>query len=387
MKPTALRRAMATGLWALLLILALFPIPHLNASDVLESLSARSFRDWPAGASPAEVGRRISEEFVARHLNWEAGGTNPVHYADVCAGYGALQIARLTGDTNLQQRIVQKFEHLLTPPGSNNIPNRAHVDDRVFGTVPLEIYLQTKDPRFRDLGLSMADAQWERTTPDGITTEARYWVDDMYMISAVQLQAYRVTEDSRYLDRTARAMVAYLDRLQQPNGLFFHTAESPCYWSRGNGWYAAGMTEILAELPADHADRGRILSGYRLMMKSLLRYQSEEGRWRQLIDRPESWLESSGTAMFAYAMVSGVKRGWLDSETYGSAARRAWLALVANLDSQARIRDVCVGTGHAFSVVGSEPDRQIKYYNDRPRVTGDFHGQAPILWTAAALLR
>ena len=346
-----------------------------------------SFTNWPAGASPAEIGRRVSEEFVARKLGWEAGGTNPVHYAEVCTGFGALQIARLTGDTNLQGRVIAKFEYLLTSAGSNNLPRRAHVDDRVFGVVPLEIFLQTGDGRFRTLGLSYADAQWERTTPDGITTEARYWVDDMFMISALQLQAYRVTGRTNYLDRTARAMTAYLDKLQQPDGLFFHTPESPCCWARGNGWYAAGMADILSELPANHPQRERILAGYRQMMKSLLQYQSDEGRWRQLIDRPESWLESSGTAMFAYAMVTGVNHGWLDAAVYDPAARKAWLALVANLDAQARIGDVCVGTGQAFTVVGADLKRQVKYYNDRPRVTGDLHGQAPILWTAGALLK
>ncbi len=343
--------------------------------------------DWPGGASPAEVGRRVAEEFVSRKLNWEAGGTNPVHYADVCAGLGALRIARLTGDADLQRRVIARFEYLLTPAGSNNLPRRAHVDDRVFGAVALEIYAQTKDERFRSLGLGFADAQWERPTPDGISREARYWVDDMYMVSALQLQAYRVTRDKKYLDRTARAMVAYLDKLQQPNGLFFHTADSPRYWGRGNGWYAAGMTEILSELPERHPHRARILAGYRRMMESLLKYQSEDGRWRQLMDRPESWPESSATAMFAYAMVTGVKRGWLDAASYGPAARKAWLALVANLDAQARVRDVCVGTPQAFSEVGGDTERQIQYYMDRPRATGDLHGQAPILWTAAALLQ
>ncbi len=91
--------------------------------------------------------------------------------------------------------------------------------------------------------------------------------------------------------------------------------------------------------------------------------------------------------MFAYAMVTGVKRGWLDAASYGPAARKAWLALVANLDAQARVRDVCVGTPQAFSEVGGDTERQIQYYMDRPRATGDLHGQAPILWTAAALLQ
>jgi len=96
----------------------------------------------------------------------------------------------------------------------------------------LEIYMQTKDPRFLELGRSFADKQWETTTEDAVTSEARYWIDDMYMITAVQVQAFRATGQAKYIDRTARAMVAYLDKLQQPNGLFYHALDSPFYWSR-----------------------------------------------------------------------------------------------------------------------------------------------------------
>ena len=95
------------------------------------------------------------------------------------------------------------------------------MDYRVLGAVPLEIYRQTKDSRYRDLGLGLADALWEHTTPDGITAEARYWIDDMYMIPLVQVEAFRNTGDAKYIDRAALAMSAYLDKLQQPNRLFF----------------------------------------------------------------------------------------------------------------------------------------------------------------------
>jgi rhamnogalacturonyl hydrolase YesR len=82
--------------------------------------------------------------------------------------------------------------------------------------------------------------------------------------------------------------------------------------------------------------------------------------------------------MFTFALVSGVKNGWLDAKTYGPAARKAWLGLVARLDKDANVTDVCEGTNKGFTV---------QYYLDRKRKTGDLHGQAPILWSAAALLR
>ncbi len=333
------------------------------------------FRDWPAGASPAEVGRRVAENFAARPFQRP---TAFIIYPEVCTWYGALTLASLTGDTSLQQRLVRKFDPLFTPEGSKNISPNAHVDYRVFGAVPLEIFIQTKDARFLDLGRSFADKQWETTTPDGITAEARYWIDDMFMITAVQVQAYRATGDRKYVDRAALAMVAYLDRLQQPNGLFFHAPDSQFYWSRGNGWMAAGAAELLRSLPEAHPARPRILEGYRKMMASLLAMQGEDGLWRQLIDHPEAWPETSGTGMFAFAMVTGVRNGWLDERTYGPAARKAWLGLVKYIDADANISNVCAGTNKGATV---------QYYLDRPRNTGDLHGQAPLLWTASALLR
>ncbi len=334
-----------------------------------------TFRDWPVGTSPCEVGKRVAENFVARPFEQSTGF---VTYPEVCAWYGALTLAQLTGDTDLRDQLVRRLDPFLAPVGSKNISPEAHVDYRVFGSVPLEIYLQAKELRALDLGKHFADRQWETTTPDGITTEARYWIDDMYMITLLQVQAYRATGDAEYIDHTARTMVAYLDKLQQPNGLFFHAPDSPYYWSRGNGWMAAGMTELLRSLPKQNPRRARILDSYRRMMASLLEYQGEDGLWRQLLDDPKAWRETSGTGMFTFAMITGVKNKWLNGKTYGRAARKAWLGLTKYIDVLGNIREACAGTPKGFSA---------DYYLKRPRTLGDLHGQAPILWSASALLR
>src|SRR6266567_1801081 len=311
------------------------------------------FRNWPTGTSPQEIGKRVAENFLVRKLEVEQGKRQYVIYPEVCAWYGALTVAELTNDRDLKTRLIQKFDSLMAD-GAKRISPEPHVDYRVFGVVPLEIYLQTIQQKYLDLGKSLADKQWERTTPDGITSEARYWIDDMYMITAVQAHAFRATHDTKYLDRAATTMAAYLDKLQQPNGLFFHAADSPFYWGRGNGWVAAGMTELLRSLPKDH---------------------------------PEAWAETSSTGMFTFAMVTGVKNGWLPAKTYGPAARKAWLGLIKHIDGEANVQDVCVGTNKANLEVGPNLDTQLKYYLARQRHTGDLHGQAPVLWSATALLR
>ena len=99
--------------------------------------------------------------------------------------------------------------------------------------------------------------------------------------------------------------------------------------------------------------------------------------WGQLVDEPDSRAESSGTAMFTSAFITGVRKGWLDGNAYGPAARKAWIALCSRLDRYGNLSDICVGTG-------KKNDHQ--YYLDRPRLNGDPHGQAPMLWCVNALL-
>jgi unsaturated rhamnogalacturonyl hydrolase len=338
----------------------------------------RHFSDWPAGTDPRDVGKRVAEAFIpVPHMEMPSHGPKALHYSHVATWTGGLQFAQVTRDKDLGKRLVDRFDPMFAAIG-DTVPFTDHVDGAVFGSLPLELYLQEPRFRYRLMGLTFADAQWDRPLPDGLSRQTRWWIDDMYMITALQLQAYRVTGDVKYLERTTRSMVAYLQKLQQPTGLFFHAPDIPFYWGRGDGWVAVGMADLLRELPASHPQHAFVLASYRRMMAALLSHQADSGMWRQLIDKPESWEETSSTAMFTYAFVTGVKNGWLPEDTYGPAARKAWIALVGYLTPEGLLREVCVGTGKK---------NDLQHYLNRPRVTGDTHGQAPMLWSATALLR
>lgn len=362
------------------------------AAACLIGAAGRAADVWPPGSSPEEVGSRVTERFIATpHPNF--GSATPpreITYPETCAWYGALTFAQLAGKTNLSQRLVARFAPLLDEE-KKLIPRPNHVDASVFGAVPLEIFIQSGDSRCRDIGQSMADSQWARPTnftalsaaargriERGLSPQTRFWIDDMFMITALQTQAFRATGDTNYLNRAALEMAAYLDELQQANGLFYHAPDVPFFWGRGNGWMAAGMSELLRSLPIGHPQYPRIMAGYKKMMATLLKYQGTDGMWRQLIDHPESWSESSGTGMFTFAFITGVKNGWLDEKNYGAAARKGWLALVSRLDANADLREICEGTNKKNS---------LEYYQNRRRLTGDMHGQAPVLWCASAWLR
>ena len=353
--------------------------------------SGVNFGPWPEGLSPQEIGARVAARYLASPYGNFGRSTPPkyITYPETCTWFGALTFARITGDGELQARLIRRFEPLLNER-RDLIPVAEHVDYTVFAAVPLELFIQTKDQRYLDVGKTMADKQWGEPFgarannqswdyyKKGLTWQTRMWIDDMFMITAAQAQAYRATGERLYIERAAREMVVYLDSLQKPNGLFYHAPDVPFFWGRGNGWMAAGMSELLRSLPEDNPDRTRIVQGYNAMMAALLQYQDSNGMWHQLIDKPDAWPETSCTAMFTFAMITGVKNGWLDEQTFGPAARKGWLGLVGYLDENADVREVCEGTNKS---------NDLQYYLDRKRNVGDFHGQAPILWCATALLR
>ena len=354
----------------------------------VSSLAANAQHDlknFPLGKSPQEIGLRIATKFIeSPHAR-----QNRIIYPEVCTWLGALTFTDLSKNKALSTQLTQRIDKLIQEEKSL-IPPQNHVDFNVFGSIVLEEYLQNKNPNYLNLGKQFADSQWDTpleidSKPEkiaylnqGFSWQTRLWIDDMFMINAVQTQAYRATGESKYLERASKETIMYLDSLQKPNGLFFHALDTPYFWGRGNGWMAVGMSELLRVLPKNDSNRPRIIKSYQLMMKSLLNYQTEKGMWRQLIDDPKSWEETSGTGMIAFAMITGVKNGWLDKKIYGQAARKAWLGLVSYINENNEVTEVCEGTNKK---------NDYQYYIDRKRNVGDLHGQAPILWCASALLR
>lgn len=344
----------------------------------------QEFKSFPIGSDPGFIGTRLVQRYLST-----AQSTTPLDYPEVCTWFGALRFAGVSKDAGLLQQLEDRFIPILGEnSGAMQTPN--HVDKTVFGILPLQLYQLTNKQAYYDLGINFADSQWtipvnsssenlvkyNALAEQGLSWQTRFWIDDMFMITAIQSQAYLASKDVKYINRAAKEMTVYLDSLQRPNGLFYHYPTAPFFWCRGNGWMAVGMADILTYLPENNLDRPKILQGYRKMMTTLKSYQTESGLWRQLVDQSDAWTETSGSAMYAYAMAMGVRNGLLEADEYAPAVRKAWFALVSNLNDDWPIRDVCVGTN-----VGYTKD----YYMNRGRVVGDSHGQAAVLWLATAL--
>jgi rhamnogalacturonyl hydrolase YesR len=338
-----------------------------------------------SGKQIIKIANEVAENVLSMPVN--------AKYPTVCSYYGVLEFAQASGNQKFIDAVRANYaacpvmsEEIFysedksagadkrKSPKTNRI-RAGHVDWNVFGVLPFELYLLTKDEEYLKVAMALAQDEWAQPREDGMTAYSRLWVDDMFMVGGLAVQAYRASGKEEFLERALTQLLGYADALQQQNGLFQHTSEVPLFWARGNGWGAAAMVMALENTPKEHPKRKELMDVYKKMMAGLKKYQAKSGLWRQIIIDAESYEETSGTGMFTYAMATGVKNGWLDG-SYRTTALKGWNALVKKVH-KGQLSDICVGTGARSS---------YDYYLDRPRKTGDLHGQAAFLWAATAVL-
>ena len=214
------------------------------------------------------------------------------------------------------------------------------------------------------------------------------WLDDLYMSVPALAQMGALTGERRYFDDAVRQVLQFSQRMfVADKGLYRHgwvdgmDPHPSFFWGRANGWAIVAVVELLEVLPADHPGRPAIIEQLRAHAAGLARLQSGTGLWHQLLDRPDSYLETSASAMYAYALARGINRGWLDRRVYAPVAVLAWNAVTTKVNAAGEVEDVCVGTGMAFDPA---------FYYFRPRHVRAAHGYGPVLLAGAeviALLR
>ena len=207
---------------------------------------------------PEEIGKRVVSHIVKQRIKWR--------YQRVCAYYGACRLSEAISEEGILQQMEESYTPFLE---GKRQPRSGHVDYNVFGIWPFEMYRQTGKEQYLKQAKELADDEFKNPRNDGLSEYTRFWVDDMYMVGSLQVQAYKSTHDKVFLDRAALTLKVYCDSLQKENGLFFHREDVPFYWGRGNGWAAAALTEVLMVLPEDHEHYMSLLGSYRKMMFSL----------------------------------------------------------------------------------------------------------------------
>jgi rhamnogalacturonyl hydrolase YesR len=235
-------------------------------------------------------------------------------------------------------------------------------------------YISTKEFRLTDGTLAR-----NRPLPNAI------WLDDMYMSVPALAQMGKLTGDQKYFDDGVKQVLQFSERMfNYSKGLFMHgwiqgMEEHPQFhWARANGWAIMAMVELLEVLPENHPGRAKVLDILRKHIRGLANYQSGKGFWHQLIDRKDSYMETSATAIYTYSIARAIYRGYVDAAVYGPMVCLAWNAVASKVTEAGQVEGTCIGTGMGF-------DPAFYYY--RPVNVYAAHGYGPVLLAGAEMIR
>lgn len=210
------------------------------------------------------------------------------------------------------------------------------------------------------------------------------WLDDMFMsVPAIVLMG-QLTGESKYYNEAVKQIIQFSDRMfVKDKGLFRHgwvesMQDHPSfYWGRANGWAILTLVETLDVLPGNHPQREVVLDLLRAHVRGLAACQSGEGFWHQLLDRNDSYLETSATAIYVYCIAHAINKGWIDPVAYGPVAQLGWHAVSTKINQKGEVEGTCVGTGMGFDPA---------YYYHRPVSVYAAHGYGPVIWAGAEII-
>lgn len=211
------------------------------------------------------------------------------------------------------------------------------------------------------------------------------WLDDMYMGIPAMAWMGKLTGDKKYYDEAVRQVQGFSSRMFNKNkGLFMHgwaqemETHPEFHWARANGWAMLAMTEVLDALPEDYSGREQVLQVLRQHIMGIAACQSGSGLWHQLLDRNDSYLETSATAIYTYCIARAVNKGYIDVKVYGAMVLLGWNAITTRVNEKGQIEGTCVGTGMGFDPA---------FYYFRPQSALAAHSYGPVLLAGAEVIK
>jgi unsaturated rhamnogalacturonyl hydrolase len=229
----------------------------------------------------------------------------------------------------------------------------------------------TADRYMLDYPHRLADGTFVR--PGGWGSEAGssfLWGDDQFMGLAILCRLYRAgaPNAAAYLSTSVTNAVTNAARAQRADGTFPHgfntltNASSCCVWGRANGWIAMSLVELLLALPASAPQRSTVVDVFSRLAEGLAQTQdAADGRWHQVLNETSTFLETSATAMFTYAIATGVLEGWLPRARFAAVASAGWAGIGNAVRSDGAVDGICEGTPVLLNV--AQYDARTTFYN------------------------
>lgn len=202
------------------------------------------------------------------------------------------------------------------------------------------------------------------------------WADDAFMALSFLVRMGEVTGDNTYFDDAANQILNYTRYLWcKKKGVYYHCYHTDnkqhgvAHWSRANGWIFMATADLLARMPKNHPMREDVIRNFQMQADGVIRYQGANGLWHQLLDKPDSYEEVTGTSMFVFGIAKGVKEGWLHPD-YIYVAWEGLKGMLTKISSEGDVTAICAGTGIMPG---------LSFYYNRPQWKNDPMGEGPVL--------
>ncbi len=265
-------------------------------------------------------------------------------------------------------------------------------DCGAMGASVLELMNRFSYPQYREyvdraanhvfsVQVRMADGTLARTFPNNLTL----WADDLYMSVPLLARMGRLTGDKKYFDDALRQVFQFTKYLWDAEDELYHhgwfddlKCNAGAYWGRCNGWIMVAQVQLLNILPKDHPQREALINNLRRQLMGIMKYQNGKGVWHQILDKNDSYAESSASAMFVYCIARAINEGWLDRR-YATVATAGWNGIKREFITETGdMKNVCPGTGI---------ENDLVFYYSRPARTNELHGLGALLEAGLEMIR
>ncbi|MEK3914774.1 glycoside hydrolase family 105 protein [Paenibacillus sp. FSL H7-0331] len=355
-------------------------------------------------ATPIDWAKAACDSLVSSVVPGELPPANRWHYHQGVFLQGMLALWEQTKDAKYLLYPKAYVDHLIDEQG-NFYFSRDELDAIQPGLLLFTLDKHFKEPRYRIAmeKLRQLFRTLNRTAEGGFWHKDKYpyqmWLDGLYMGGVFAIKYEVEYGEAGLIEQTLHQEKLMRTYMSDPaTGLLYHawdekrqtpwanpeTGCSPEFWGRSLGWYGLALADFLDALPADHEAREQLTTSLGNFAAALARYQDEaSGLWYQVVDkgdRPENWLETSGSALFVYAIVKAIKHGYADADgSLTKAAKHGYQGLVNRMkfDEQGRfvMPDICIGTSAG----------DYTNYMTRPVCENDLHGVGAFVLTCVEM--
>lgn len=337
-----------------------------------------------------------------------SGAKSKWNYIDGCMIKAIIELYHIKKDEKLLQFADNFIDYFVRDDGSidSYSVEEYNIDNVNAGKTLFDLYKLTGKEKYRkaiDTIYSQVKNQ-PRTKAGNFWHKKIYpyqvWLDGLYMGQPFYMQ-YEVEYNNceNCMDSFNQFINVYNIMRDEKTGLYYHgydesremfwadkeTGLSKNFWLRALGWYAMALIDTIEIMPESFKEqKEKLTSIYKEYVDALIKFQDESGMWYQVVDKGDkegNYLETSGSAILAYAIMKSVRMGILDKKYYDY----GYKAFKGTCDKYLSEKDGELQLGGICLVAGLGPENKLRrdgtfeYYISEPIVENEAKGVAPLV--------